>query len=551
MICRKCGSTIEENRFICSKCGTPVQIVSEYGKVDEELQKSMEQLRTGSMEEKEGYELVFDKKELSGTRDLKIPSNAYKKERTAGQRLEEENDFMRRSRGTDRSKMTGNEEKIFAEDSWDEEDDADEGEEWEEFHLEKQTTVKQKRVKLIASIVALSFAIIALIVGIVIYAVISVGNSSYKKQMENGEDSWKAGKYEDAIAFFETAIDKADSTKQKLDTMSKLAALYVEYGDINSAIFYFESAAEQGKLSNEDVSTLITLYEEKADIDAIRKLAEVYCNSETESFFEKHLLNQPVFSYKSGTYSELLTVEITAADNEQIFYTLDNTEASPQSTPYTGPLQIGEGTTVVRAVAQNQNGLLSDEIITTYEIKLNTAPMPVISPDSGSYAEALKVSIQNIPTNCTAYYTIDGTDPTKESIEYTEPFDMLLGNYVIKAVCINNYTEQVSPVAMKIYDLSINGKVSWAAAPGCVMNRLQELGEVLDGNGTMSDGSVCTLLVTATRKVNKREYYIVKRYHSTSAGLKEQGSAYAVDISTGAVFRAEDNGCGEYNLSGM
>ena len=76
---------------------------------------------------------------------------------------------------------------------------------------------------------------------------------------------------------------------------------------------------EAGRISDEDLSTLVNLYESKADLNAIRRLAETYSNKENESLFEKHLLNQPVFNYKSGTYNELLTVDITAANNEQIF----------------------------------------------------------------------------------------------------------------------------------------------------------------------------------------------------------------------------------------
>lgn len=554
MICKKCGNEMEENQLVCPRCGADVRVVPEYGRLDNELQKSMEKLKTGSVAEEKGFELQFDRDKIAGTRDLKIPANSYRREKREEDSVpgREFTPLQKRSRNPEpvrKERETYKDEEPVEEEEWDDYEE-DEWEE-EEFHLEKRTTAKQKKVKLIASIAAVSIVIVALISGIVIYAVTSVSSSSYERQLEAGDESWKEGKYEDAITSFENAVEKAENAKQKIDAMSKLAALYAEYGDVNSAIFYFESAMEQGKLSNQDVSTLVSLYEGKADINAIRRLAENYSNSETESLFEKHLLNQPIFSYKSGTYSELLTLEITAADNEQIFYTLDNTDATPQSTPYTGPLQIGEGTTVVRAVALNQNGLVSDEIITTYNVKLDAVPVPVITPDTGSYAEATKISIQNIPTNCTAYYTIDGTTPTKDSIPYTEPFDMLLGNNVIMAVCVNNYTEQSSQVAMKIYDLSVNGKVSSAEASGRVMNRLQEMGEVLDGSGTMADGSVCILLPAATRKIGSNQYYIVKRYRSTAAGLREQGTAYAVDVNTGGVFRAEDNGQNEFNLSGL
>lgn len=492
MICRKCGKEIQGNRLFCPVCGTEVQMVPEYGRVEDELQKSMTHL----------------------------------KEETKN--------------GTIRKK------KPEVNDEFDDEED-----EWEEFSLEKKVTAGQKKARLVAAIIGLSLGIVAIIVGVIWFIIFSANQNSYGKQMEQGDKYWKSGDYEAAITAFENAINESEGSRERCDALSKIARLYVEYGDENSAIYYYEEAAELKLLSNEDVSTLVSLYENKADIAAIRKLAENYSNEETESIFEKHLLNQPIFSYKSGTYNELLTVEITAANNEAIFYTLDNTEATPQSTQYTGVLQIGEGTTVVRAVTVNANGLISNEVITTYEVKLDVPPSPIISPETGSYSDKTKVSFHNIPTNCKVYYTIDGTMPTADSIEYKEPFDMMLGNSVVMAVCINQYTNQSSPVAMKIYDLSVTGKISYAEAPGRVMNRLQEIGEVLDGNGTMANGEVCKLLPATVSKIGNNNYYIVKRYQDTSGGLKEQGSAYAVDINTGAVFRAEDNGNGEFNLSGL
>lgn len=416
---------------------------------------------------------------------------------------------------------------------------------WEEFHLEKKKdTAKQKKRKLIAAITALSLAITAIIIVIVVVVFSSMGKSSFTTQMEKGEDLWKNADYEAAIAAFETAVDKAEDDASKSEVLCKLASVYIEAGDDNSAIFYYEAAAELGLLNAEDVSTMVSLYEKKSDVNAIRKLSKTYSNSETESIFSKHLLNQPIFSYKSGTYNELLTVDITTDNNEQIFYTLDNTQATQQSTPYAGPLQIGEGVTVVRAVALNANGALSDEVITTYEVNLDVPVTPVITPETGSYSEATKITFTNVPTNCKAYYTIDGTVPTAESMEYTKPFDMMLGNYVIMAVYINKYTGMASQTVMKIYDLGINGKFSWAQASGSVTNRLQETGELAEGEN-------CTLLPVTVRKIGANNYYIVKRYNQTEAGLKEQGNAYAVDVNTGVVFRAQDNGNDEFNLSGF
>lgn len=535
MICRKCGKKIEGNRLFCPTCGTE-QMVPEYSRIDDELIASMERLKDGAKPTKNRND--SQELQIPGTESLKIPTQP-KREYVSGTTRNTRENIRREVSMVQKKEETEEYEDILEEELE------------EEFHLEKKNTARQKRVKLIASIAMLSVTIVVVIGVIIFLAVSSANKNSYDTQMTEAEEFWKNGQYESAIVSFQKAVEEAEDKKSESDALCKLASLYVEYGDEDSAIYYYKNALQVGQISDEDLSTLVSLYENKADINAIRELATSYGTEANKSLFEKHLLNEPVFNYKSGTYNELLTVQITAANNEQIFYTLDNTEATVNSTPYTETLQIGEGTTVVRAVALNENGLVSDEIITTYEVKLEVPSAPIITPETGSYAEATKITLHNIPTNCKAYYTIDGTVPTAESIEYTEPFDMMLGNYVVMAVCINDYTGQSSPVTMKIYDLSVGGKVSYAQASGYVMSRLQETGEVLDGDGTMPNGEKCTLLPVTVRKIGNANYYIVKRYQITDAGIKEQGTAYAVDINTGVVFCAEDNGDGQYNLSGL
>lgn len=534
MICEKCGKEIKGNRLFCPSCGTEVQIVPEYTQLENELMESMELLKEDANRVKEsssanGFrkrDISMDSESVQGEKSLQIPKYEKKPMNYKGEK--------------DIYSFDDEEER------WKEEDD------WEEFRLDKKKdSVKQKRLKLVSSIVALSIVIVAVVTGIIVYAVSSANEGSYSNQAKKGDEYWKNGDYSSAITAFKNAIDGAADNEEKAQACCKLASVYVEQGNAENAIKYYEQAVALNKISTEDISTLVGLYENKEDNMSIRKLAQKVNNKETEHLFEQHLLNQPEFNYKSGTYNELLTVELSVANGEQIFYTLDNKPATTQSVPYTEALQIGEGTTVVRAVSVNKEGMVSDEVITTYEVKLDVPPTPVISPETGNYAEATKISILNVPTNCKAYYTIDGSVPDKDSIEYKKPFDMLLGNYVIMAVCINEYTGQSSPVSVRIYDLSVNGKITWAEAAGKVMNRLQELGVVLDGNGNMEDGKVCTLLPVTISEIGNKDYYIVKRYRKTSSKLKEEGSVYAVDINTGGVFKAKDNGNGEYNLSGL
>ena len=60
---------------------------------------------------------------------------------------------------------------------------------------------------------------------------------------------------------------------------------------------------------------------------------------------------------------------------------------------------------------------------------------PTASVDTGVYDEEQLVELQSDAG--TIYYTLDGSDPTADSIEYTEPIEIPEGVTELKAVCIN------------------------------------------------------------------------------------------------------------------
>lgn len=61
----------------------------------------------------------------------------------------------------------------------------------------------------------------------------------------------------------------------------------------------------------------------------------------------------PVFTPGGGSYSQGQEVKITQLDNDKVYYTLDGTEPSIQSSLYNRPIKLPKGTTQIRAVAYN------------------------------------------------------------------------------------------------------------------------------------------------------------------------------------------------------
>jgi tetratricopeptide (TPR) repeat protein len=66
------------------------------------------------------------------------------------------------------------------------------------------------------------------------------------------------------------------------------------------------------------------------------------------------------------------------------------------------------------------------------------AQLPKFSHSEGEYDDIIPLKIQGGEKGI-IYYTTDGADPTKESKEYTKPIFLDKGEYVIKAIYVNEF----------------------------------------------------------------------------------------------------------------
>jgi len=70
-----------------------------------------------------------------------------------------------------------------------------------------------------------------------------------------------------------------------------------------------------------------------------------------------------------------------------------------------------------------------------------TLSAPWISPDGGTYGDAIQVSMRCYDNEATIYYTTDGSEPTQASIQYTGPFtvdeDMTISAIAVKGTTVS------------------------------------------------------------------------------------------------------------------
>ena len=143
---------------------------------------------------------------------------------------------------------------------------------------------------------------------------------------------------------------------------------------------------------------------------------------------------EPTFSQGTGTYYN--DFELTLAcetEGATIYYTLDGSDPTDASTEYNAAIAI-TATTTVTAIAI-LDGVQSGIVSETYTM---ATANPTFSAEADStYYNDFELTLACETNGATIYYTLDNSNPTNASTEYTGPIT-ITATTTIKAIAIKN-----------------------------------------------------------------------------------------------------------------
>jgi hypothetical protein len=184
------------------------------------------------------------------------------------------------------------------------------------------------------------------------------------------------------------------------------------------------------------------------------------CQSFKEPLEEagKTTVASPVFSLSEGSYKEDISVGLSSStEGSSIYYTVDGSAPTTQSTRYTGAIPVAGHNTVktIKAIAVKEGFNDSGVVSGTYSIQYNQAKAPAFSMLSGTYSQDVSISLSTDTAEAKIYYTLDGSAPDANATLYEQPI-AISGQGTQKTVKAIAVQEGMNPSSVINHTYTIN-----------------------------------------------------------------------------------------------
>lgn len=400
----------------------------------------------------------------------------------------------------------------------------------------------RKKKKNVWYIVAEIAVILLVLVGVTLgsyHLIFGSVNKQFNKYYNSGNNLYKDQNYESAAAEFVRADKVAFSSSQHEKALNKLYLSYMKLtGKEADAIDCLEKLIQYDDNNIKYYEDLIILYQTTGKTSTLEKFLAEISNQEIKKKLEDYDFTTPTADVDSGTYSEPITVTLTSMAGNTIYYTVDGSDPDTNATIYESPLVFGKNAEFdLKAIAVSEKGISSNIMTKHYVISAVTEPE--VSPESGEYTEIQEVTV-TIPDGCTAFYTTDGTVPTKKSdpVPADGIIDMPIGNTIFSVILVNSAGVKSQPT-VRVYYLNPTRKYSYNDAIQGLAKILYKGGKLENEDGSFKDGSTTYYKYQELIEADQELYYLISVQKLSESGSELSSSTYAVSCATGKSYLAE------------
>lgn len=372
--------------------------------------------------------------------------------------------------------------------------------------------------------------------------------NSEEYQADRGAYYVRTAKYDRAISCYNRALE-LDS--DNIDLMFSLAEVYLLKNNKIEYEYLLRDIVRNPAASTEQLESaygkLIAIYRARKDYQTINDLL-LSCDSDLIlSIYQNYIARTPEFSIKEGYYASIQPLNLTAFGTGAIYYTMDGTDPTENSTVYTAPIILEKGDYVISAYFVNDKGISSDIVTKEYHIEIEEIPAPNVSVLSGEYSVPINIEVSGGEGEI--YYTTNGSDPTYSSSIYTGPIPMPLGKSSFKFVQIVNGVTGL--ITERTYQLKMNTDFTPEQAETVIRDYSMSIGKIYDEAGHFDEsGTVYQYEYQYVMNINAiDDFYVVSEIlRSSDKTAAKTGSNYAVNAYTGEFYRLEQDRYGNYSL---
>lgn len=301
-----------------------------------------------------------------------------------------------------------------------------------------------------------------------------------------GDKMMNEGRIDEAITFFEKAKEQDEkSSVVDVDGLLMLGNAYEAAGKTEEAANLYKAIYDETPSRSEAYVAHIRLLqnsgleEDLVKAGELMKLAYEKTGETTFQTQRRDLLPAPPEVDLTAAYYETKKhITISSYQGFDVYYTFsDSAELPYGGTKFTTPIELDEGIWNLRAVAVNGK-LVSDELRGTYKIIMPSPQTPQANLAPKTYKTRQQVRLKPGKDNINdddivIYYTIDGSNPDKDSPIYTgDPIQLPNGWVTLKAVAVNRYSKMSNMLEIK-YKIEANPKPKTAFTAEDTLGKLK------------------------------------------------------------------------------